>query len=228
MTKRKKLIIFSASAVLLAAAVAIFGGILFPERASALGFTSFTLAAVCLAFVCFELSRSTVLEISLVAVMTALSVCGRVLFYPIAFFKPVSAIVILCGLWLGPLAGLICGGLSAIVSGIFFGYGLWLPFQVLAWGLIGLFAGLLRRPMKKSRIILCLYGALSGVFFSAFMDIFTVFSFGSEFNFSMYSAALLSALPITAVYAVSNVIFLLALARPIGKKLDRVLSPEGK
>ena len=42
------------------------------------------------------------------------------------------------------------------------------------------------------------------------------------FNISRYLAAILSAAPFTAIYAVSNTVFLLLFARPIGKILDRL------
>ena len=42
------------------------------------------------------------------------------------------------------------------------------------------------------------------------------------FNLARYAAAVVSALPVTAEYAVSNVIFLLILANPIGEKLERM------
>ncbi len=209
------------------AAVGVFlsliGTAVFPSRAASLVFTVAVCTLLVIGAAAFEGSKMPIVKISLISAMTALSVCGRVIFYPVAFFKPVSAIVIICGVCLGPVAGMICGGMSALVSGVFFGYGIWLPFQIFAWGLIGLLAGCLRRPMKKSMTLLCIFGAVSGVIFSAVMDIFTVLNFGEGFSAEMYLAAIISALPITAVYAVSNVIFLLALARPIEKKLARVL-----
>ena len=224
MKKTKKLILFCIAVLAVGAAVFFLGRAVFPARADAFGFALIALCAVLILCAVFEGSRLSVLRISLISVMTALSVCGRAVFYAVPFFKPVSAVVILCGMYLGPVAGMICGAMSALLSGVFFGYGLWLPFQMLAWGMIGAFSGILRAPMKKSRLLLCAFGALSGVVFSAFMDIFTVLNFGNGFDVAMYAAAVVSALPVTAVYAVSNVIFLLALCRPVEKKLSRVLS----
>ena len=47
------------------------------------------------------------------------------------------------------------------------------------------------------------------------------------FSLSRYGAFIVAALPVTAVYAVSNVLFLLVLAVPIGGKLDRVIKKYG-
>ena len=60
------------------------------------------------------------------------------------------------------------------------------------------------------------------------MDVFTVLEFGGGFSLTLYSAALLSAAPVTLVYAVSNIIFLLAFARPVGKRLERTEQKFGK
>ena len=54
------------------------------------------------------------------------------------------------------------------------------------------------------------------------MDIWTVLWADGRFNLTRYLAALVSAAPFTAVYAVSNVIFLMLFARPIGKILERI------
>ena len=54
------------------------------------------------------------------------------------------------------------------------------------------------------------------------MDIWTVLWEDGAFHFSRYLAAIVSAAPFTAIYAVSNVIFLLLFAPPIGKILARL------
>ncbi|MBQ8387637.1 MAG: ECF transporter S component [Clostridia bacterium] len=218
---KKKYILFSICTVAVAAAISLLGAMLFPDRAAALILTVWVCALTCIGAVAFEVSRISVLRISLTAAMTALSVVGRVVFYAVPFFKPVSAAVILCGIWLGPVPGMVCGALSALLSGVFFGYGLWLPFQILAWGVIGLIAGLLAKTLKKSRLLLCTYGIFAAVFFSAFMDVFTVLEFG-RFSAEMYVAAVIAALPVTVIYAASNLIFLLVLTPTVGRRMRRV------
>ena len=154
----------------------------------------------------------------LVSVMVALCVVGRL----IPFFKPVTAIVVLCAVYLGPQAGFYTGATAALLSNFLFGQGPWTPFQMLAWGLIGLFAGLLAKPLQKSRILLLLYGVASGVAFSVVMDVWSVLWMSGSLTPAAFSAALLAALPHTALYAVSNLVFLLVLATPIGDKLARI------
>lgn len=164
---------------------------------------------------------------AVLAAMTALSVLGRFLFYAVPHFKPVTAMVVICGIYLGAESGFLCGALTAILSNILFGQGPWTPFQMMVWGIIGFLAGVLARQLKKSRAALFLYGALAGVLFSFLMDIWTVLWWDGKFSLSRYIAAIVSAAPVTAVYALSNVLFLSVLITPIGKKLERLVTKYG-
>lgn len=152
------------------------------------------------------------------AIMTALAVFGR--FIPL--FKPITAICVMTAVYLGAEAGFFCGSLSVLISNFFFGQGPWTPFQMLGFGLIGLFAGYLSRALLKNRVLLLLYGVLAGVGYSFVMDIWTVLWYSGAFDWKLYTAAIVSAAPFTALYAVSNVIFLLILQKPVGNKLDRI------
>ena len=93
---------------------------------------------------------------------------------------------------------------------------------MLAWGLIGLFAGILSKPLLKSRILLLLYGAVTGIAYSFIMDIWTVLWYNQSFDIKLYLAALVSAIPYTVSYVVSNVLFLYLLAPSFGEKLQRI------
>ena len=173
-------------------------------------------------FLRFEKGEANAKRMILIACMTALSVLGRIIFAPIPAFKPVTAMVVITAMYFGCEAGFLTGALSAVISNFYFGQGPWTPFQMFSWGIVGLIAGLVAEHLKKSRLLLSGYGILSGVLYSFLMDIWTVLWEDGYFNFSRYLAALVSAIPFTAVYAVSNVVFLLLFARPIGKILDRI------
>ncbi len=166
----------------------------------------------------FEKKSTGTRRMVIVAVMTALCFAGR--FIP--FLKPVAALTIITGLYLGGEAGFLVGSLSAVLSNFYFGQGPWTAFQMLAWGLIGLFAGTLSKQLLGNRILLLLYGALAGLGYSFFMDIWTVLWYNEGFSIKLYAAALVSAIPYTVSYAVSNVLFLYLLAPPFGEKLRRI------
>ena len=218
--KIKKIISVAVIALLIPSAVAI-GVFVFGDRAYIWVSLCVALLSCLPFFLRFEHKAEDGRRTAVLAVMTALSVIGRFVFSAIPHFKPVSAVVIITGVYLGPEAGFLCGALSAIVSNIIFGQGPWTPFQMMTWGFIGFIAGIIAPMLKKSKILMLLYGALAGLFFSLVMDIWTVLWDGT-FTMSRYLAAVVAAVPVTAVYMVSNVLFLLLLADPIGRKLDRI------
>jgi len=178
-------------------------------------------------FVSFEKGKNDARRIVIIAVMTALSVAGRFVFAPIPFFKPVTAIVIITAIYLGAEAGFITGAFSAVVSNFYFGQGPWTPFQMFAWGLIGFLAGLLAKRLLESKVLLIIFGALSGVAFSFIMDVWTTLWADGTFNIARFIASITTAAPFTVVYMVSNVIFLLLLTKPIGRKLQRLKTKYG-
>lgn len=166
----------------------------------------------------YENKKMGARRLVLAAVMTALCIVGR--FIP--FFKPITAITMLTALYLGSEAGFFVGAMAAVLSNFYFGQGPWTPFQMLAWGLIGLLAGYLATPLRRRRWLLLLYGVLAGIAYSFMMDVWTVLWYAGGFEWGYYLSALAAAVPHTVLYAVSNLIFLWFLAKPIGEKLERI------
>ena len=212
---------------LVAPLIVLSGVFFFGDRRYAFISLALSVVACIPFFVSFERGKNDSRRIVIIAVMTALSVAGRFVFAPIPFFKPVTAIVIITAIYLGSEAGFITGAFSAVVSNFYFGQGPWTPFQMLAWGLIGFIAGLLAERLVKSKVLLVIYGALSGVAFSFIMDVWTTLWADGTFNLARFFASITTAAPFTAVYMVSNVIFLLLLTKPIGSKLQRLKTKYG-
>ncbi len=208
------------------AAAAVFGAVI--SGGKGFWFASAAASLLCCVpfFLSFEKRAPSAGELVLVAVMTAFSAAGRFIFAPIPFFKPVSAVVMISGRHFGPQAGFMTGALSAIISNIWFGQGPWTPFQMLCWGLIGAAAGLARDILQKP-LPLCIAGVIAGISYSFIMDVWTVLSMNGSFTFGLWIAAITSALPVTAIYCVSNVTFLLVLNRPLGKRLERIKTKYG-
>ena len=162
--------------------------------------------------------KMTSRRIVLVAIMTALSIAGR--FIPM--FKPVTAMTIITGAYLGGGSGFLVGALSALLSNFYFGQGPWTPFQMMAWGSIGIVAGCLAKWLKGSRMFMLMFGLLSGIAYSLIMDIWTVLWYAKGFDWSLYMVALVTAIPHTVLYSISNLIFLFIMAKPFGVKLERI------
>lgn len=179
-------------------------------------------------FIRFEKGKNTVRELVVIAVMTAFSIVGRLIFAPVPGFKPVTAMTVISGIALGPEAGFLVGSLTAVVSNFFFGQGPWTPFQMFTWGLLGFIAGILFfKKQNPNKAILCILGALGGVVFSLLMDIWTTLSLDGTFLWTRYVANIASSLPFMAIYAVSNIVFLLILTKPFLSKLNRLKTKYG-
>lgn len=205
----------------------ILGAILFDEKKQIWIALSVAVMSCIPFFMTFEKKEVSAERLVVLAVMVALSVAGRFAFSFVPHFKPITALVIITGMYLGAESGFLCGALSALISNFIFGQGPWTPFQMFSWGLIGFVAAILSGAMKKSKIILSVYGALSGVVYSLIMDVMSALVFEEGFNFARYLSFVITSLPVSAVYAVSNIIFLLLLARPIGEKMDRLKTKYG-
>ncbi len=200
----------------------VIGGWLLGDRFYAWGILGMVILTQLLFLAGFEQKTVGSRRLVIAAVMTALSVLGRILFAPIPGFKPITAIVVITAIWLGGETGFLVGSLSALISNFFSGQGPWTPFQMFAWGMLGLIAGLFSARLRKSRVALAAYGIFAGVAYSLFMDIWTVLWYNGGINWEMYLAAVVTALPYMASYAASNVVFLLLLGKPFGEKLERI------
>ncbi len=205
----------------------LLGAVIFREKHYAfLSLCVLVLACVPF-FASFERKNTDVKKLVLMAVMTALAVVGRIAFAALPGFKPVGAIIIITALYFGGEAGFITGAASALISNFYFGQGPWTPFQMCAFGLIGLFAGILSKPLRENSLFLFIYGTVCGIAYSLFLDLWTVIYTYGGISWGYYSALIITSLSFTIEYAVSNVVFLLILTRPIGKILFRVKTKYG-
>lgn len=154
----------------------------------------------------------------LTSILTAISVMGR--FIPV--FKPVTAVTVIAGVFIGAESGFTVGAFSALVSNFYFGQGPWTPFQMLSWGIIGFLSGIFSDIIKRSAPVRYIFAVISGILFSLIMDAWNTVYYEGELSLSIYAAAILTSLPFMVSYAASNVIFIAALFRPFGKKLERI------
>lgn len=196
----------------------VLGAVVFDEKKYLIISFGIILLGLALFAAGFEKKVTGSRRMVIVSVMTALCIAGR--FIPL--FKPITALTIITAMYLGGESGFLVGALAALLSNFYFGQGPWTPFQMFGWGMIGLTAGYLSGPLKKSKALLLFFGVISGVVFSFVMDIWTVLWYNGSFNTRLYLSAIAAAVPHTILYAVSNFIFLWLLARPFGEKLERI------
>lgn len=178
----------------------------------------------------FEGRKPQARELVILAVLTAIAVAGRAAFFMLPQFKPVAAIVIIAGVAFGGEAGFLVGALVGFVSNMLFGQGLWTPWQMAAFGLIGFLAGVLfkKGALPRGRISLCLFGGVSVfLIYGGLMNSSTVLMYQSHPTGAMLMAAYLQGVAFDLVHALATVIFLLLFAQPMLEKLDRVKTKYG-
>lgn len=142
----------------------------------------------------------------MLALLAALAVVGRSVFVFIPNVQPVTAIIITCGLILGPGAAVILAILTTFLSNMILGMGIWSIWQITSWGLIGIISGLLGKFFKKVPIfVIILFAAFSGYFYG-FVISLTTYQISGKF-WPYY----LAGLPFDTNHAIGNVVFIIVL-----------------
>lgn len=175
---------------------------------------------------CWELSSpslDTLLLSVVLGVIAALTrVLSNVVFAAIPNVQPVTAICVISGCILGPRASFMTGCLSAIVSNCFLGQGLWTPWQMYSWGLVGYVAGCLFFNRDPKSWVVIVYGAASSFVFGFIMNSWTLLSFVDPITFQSAIAVYAAGLSVDAIHCASSVVFLLLLYAPWKKRLERI------
>lgn len=177
-------------------------------------------------FLLFENRKPEARELVVIAVVAAIGVVGRAVFFMLPNIQPVTAIVIIAGACLGPEAGFLTGAMTAFVSNFFFGQGPWTPWQMFSFGIIGFLTGILFRKgilKKDHKIRLCLYGVFVTIFiFGLLMNTYTVFTMDFVSSKAEVLAIYASGLPVDTIHAVGTFFFLFVLSKPMIEKIERI------
>lgn len=177
-------------------------------------------------FMVFEGRKPQARELIVLAVLVAIAVAGRAAFFMVPFFKPMTAVVIITAVCLGPEAGFMVGSMQALVSNMFFGQGLWTPWQMFAFGIIGFLAGVLfkKGKLEATKPKLCLYGFLACIFIYGFiMNSYVPLSIQqTTITWQTFIPYYVSGLPVDLVHASATVFFLFVAAKPMIEKLERI------
>ena len=118
-------------------------------------------------------------------------------------------IIIMSGVVFGKETGLFIGMLTAFVSDIVMGMGYWLPYQMLAWGVIGYLSGLLAKQMDNIAFR-TIYGLLCGFIFGWITNI-VMFYFLAEINLTSIIGVYIAGFPIDAIHGICAAVCLLIL-----------------
>lgn len=155
-------------------------------------------------------------KLTLIAMLTSLAVAGRMALANLPNIQPVTAIIIIAGFWLGPSAGILIALLTTIVSNMLLGMGFWTIWQIVAWSLIGIIAGIIGKYWSKLPAWgLSIYGFISGLLYGVILSL-TMRAAGQPFW-----AYYLAGLPMDINHAISNTVFILVLSPILGKLFQR-------
>jgi energy-coupling factor transport system substrate-specific component len=186
---------------------------------------SFSILSLALAggFAWYERAHPSARILALVATMAALAALGRVAFAPLPNVKPTTDIVLIAGVALGGAPGFAVGALAALTSNLFFGQGPWTPWQMAAWGGVGIAGALLGRVAgeRLGRIPLAAACALAGLAFGVVMNFSTWVTYTGDHSVAAFWTISGTALPFDVAHAVGNVLFALAFGPALLRALRR-------
>ncbi|HEV2776694.1 MAG TPA: hypothetical protein VGV90_13955, partial [Solirubrobacteraceae bacterium] len=186
---------------------------------------SFALLALALGagFAWYERARPSAKVLALVATLAALAALGRIAFAPLPSVKPTTDIVLLSGYVLGGAPGFAVGSVAALASNVFFGQGPFTPWQMAAWGGVGVFGALLARVFGRDLGRWSLAGAcaLAGLAYGAFLDLHLWVMYSGEHSMSEYLVMAGRGLPFNLGHAAGNVVFCLAFGPLLARALQR-------
>lgn len=168
---RKRTAVAAALIFLAIPTVIALGVVLFNDRSYML-ISLLILALTMLPFfMVFERRKPKAREVVLIAMMCALTVCAQLICGVTVPVRAGTAIIIACGIALGPEAGFLIGALARFVLNFYAGHGPWSPWQMFCWGLLGFLAGLAfnraNLEKKKSRDFRVVMGPMLCVAFAA-------------------------------------------------------------
>ena len=177
-------------------------------------------------YIIFEKHNYSIRWLVLIAVLTAMAVAGRAVFYMFPEFKPVAALVIIAGYCLGAETGFMVGSLTMLVSNMLFSQGPWTPWQMLAMGLIGFLSGILfyQRNYKLRIYVEVIYGFLAVfILYGGIMNVSAAFLSHSTINMPTIISFVATGLPLDLIHGMATVVFLLLLAKPLEEKIERIV-----
>ena len=179
-------------------------------------------------FARFEQCRPRPRDMVPIVVLSVIAMIGRTLLTVLPNIQPVTAIVIISGIALGPQAGFLTGSLTALASNLLLGQGPWTPWQMFAWGLAGWLAGRLRQAgLFRRPVAVYAYGVLISFVYGALLNVWVVAGFVRPFNWPAALTVYLASLPVDLLHAGSTLVFLLLFYHPWLKKIERLKTKYG-
>lgn len=137
-----------------------------------------------------------------------------------------AAVIMIAGLAAGPQTGFLVGSVAALASNFIFGQGPWTPWQMLAFGVAGLVAGLLAdaRVFPRANLSWPRRIALATVGFvlivglvGPILDTSTFFYLSTAPTPELAAVVYLAGLPVNAIHGAATALTLLVVANPLAR-----------
>lgn len=146
-------------------------------------------------------------KITLLALLATLALVGRIAVATIPNVQPVTSVIIICGLFLGPVSGIILALLVTFLSNMILGTGIWTIWQIVSWSIIGVIAGLIGKRWGNIPFTLVVIISLVSGYFYGFIISLTNYQVTGQGFWAYY----LMGLPFDTYHAVGNIIFMILL-----------------
>ncbi len=174
-------------------------------------------------FVSFEHRRPQARELTVLAVLAAITVAGRTAFLPVPNFSPTEGLIMIAGIAFGAESGFVVGAVALLASNFIFGQTMFTPFQMFSYGLGGYLMGAICSagwlPRKKLPLAItgaAMYFLLVGPLLDTSVLLLAVDA--DFFGWGIY----LSGIPVNATQALCTFLTLYFASEPMLEKLDRI------
>jgi energy-coupling factor transport system substrate-specific component len=171
----------------------------------------------------YERSRPSARMVAVVATLAAVAALGRDAFVALPDVKPITAIALVVGYALGPLPGFTVGAIGMLASNMMLGQGPYTPWQMAAWGLVGLAGALLGRlsHRRMGRFGLALACAAMALMAKEIMNVYT-WTMGAAHTPAAFLLIAGQALPFDITDTVASFLFGFAFGPELARLLGRM------
>lgn len=162
-------------------------------------------------------------DVAIVGLLSAFNIASRMFLQFAPNIKPVTTVIIVTAMVMGVRYSVYINVVTVLVSGIMLGFGTFIPFQILAWAIIGGIAGLLHKNKRYKKVpigFMALLCAIGGFVFGFFVSLDKFFIAG-PYGFYVYY---LNGLPFDGLHAAGNFFFYLVCAPILINILEKQIS----
>lgn len=161
--------------------------------------------------------NNPVRTLALVAMLSAVSVVGRVALAAIPSVQPTTVIIIVTTMVLGLRNGIMVAILSTLLSNFQLGHGIWTFFQMGAWIVVALLSYAYGKSrLHKNITTTAIFAGLTGLIYGAIVSL----------NGLLFTNKIilyyLASLPYDLAHAAGNIAFYIILGQPLYRLLTRL------